>query len=274
MGMGNDNPFKMLTIAGFDPSGGAGIIADVKCAAEHGVNALGAVTALTIQSTRGLERFIPVPVADFREQLSVLLSDIVPDSVKIGMLPSGEHALAIASMLQEYCPEVPVVAVPVLAPTSGNPSNSDKAALLEAYAGSILQNAVLATPNIPECEDFLGKEISSLEDSLKAAVDFTGKFGSRATLLKGGHGKGNADTLIDIFYDSDSGHLAEIIVPKVDTCNLHGTGCILSSAIASHLASGETLEAAVMKSESFINKALTEGAVFKYGSGNGASLIL
>ncbi len=247
-----------LTIAGSDPSGGAGIVADIKTMTMNGVYAMSVVTALTAQNTTGV-RAIQESTSDFlKQQLDAVFEDIFPDSVKIGMVSSGEMISVIADRLK-YHKAKNVVVDPVMVATSGSAlMKTDAAAVL---AKELLPIATLVTPNIPEAEALSGISVKTQEDMRKAAKAI-GDAHSCAVLLKGGHNVNDAN---DLLYENGEYHLFE--GERINTPNTHGTGCTLSSAIASNLAKGFNLAESVQKAKEYISGALS--AQLDLGQGPG-----
>lgn len=247
-----------LSIAGSDSCGGAGIQADVKTMTMNGVYAMSAVTALTAQNTTGVRAVLETPPEFLREQLDAVFEDIFPDAVKIGMLPSAELVRTIAERLRYYQAKN-IVVDPVMAATNGS-------ALMESGTAEVLANelfpiAALVTPNIPEAAVLSGITIREEEDMLCAAKRIGDAFGC-AVLLKGGHSSGAAD---DLLY-ADGG-FRWFRGERIENPNTHGTGCTLSSAVASNLAKGFTLDEAVQRAKSYLSCALA--AMLDLGKGAG-----
>ena len=248
----------VLTIAGSDSSGGAGIQADIKTLTVHGVYATSAITALTAQNTLGVSDILEVSPDFLVHQLDAIFTDIPPDAVKIGMLSSAPVISVVAERLKFYKAER-IVLDPVMVATSG-------AALLQNDAVSILQNellplATVITPNIPAAEALSGTKIQTAEDRMRVTKTLSERF-SVAVLLKGGHAAENAD---DILYEN--GKYTVFHQQRISNPNTHGTGCTLSSAIAANLAKGESLENAVRKAKEYISCALS--AQLNLGKGSG-----
>lgn len=247
-----------LTIAGSDCSGGAGIQADIKTMTMNGVYAMSAVTALTAQNTTGVTGIQESSPEFLKMQLDAVFEDIYPDAVKIGMVASGELIRAIADRLRHY-DAGNVVIDPVMVSTSGS-------ALMRTDAVNILVEellplATLVTPNIPEAEVLSGRTISTKEDMIEAAKQI-GDENHCAVLLKGGHSVNDAN---DLLYAE--GRLTWFQGKRIDNPNTHGTGCTLSSAIASNLAKGFSLDDSVERAKSYISEAL--GAMLDLGKGSG-----
>ena len=247
-----------LTIAGSDSSGGAGIQADIKTMTANGVFAMSAVTALTAQNTTGVTGIMEVSPEFLKEQIDCIFTDIRPDAVKIGMVSSAELIRAIAEKLKEYQAEN-IVVDPVMVATSGAKLISDDA--IGTLKEALLPMADILTPNIPEAEVLSGMEVKTEEDMVKAAEKISRTYHC-AVLLKGGHQLNDANDLLcrgeehRWFYGK-----------RIDNPNTHGTGCTLSSAIASNLAKGFGMETAVERAKAYISGAL--GAMLDLGKGSG-----
>ena len=247
-----------LTIAGSDSSGGAGIQADIKTMTANGVFAMSAVTALTAQNTTGVTGIMEVSPEFLKEQIDCIFTDIRPDAVKIGMVSSAELIRAIAEKLKEYQAEN-IVVDPVMVATSGAKLISDDA--IGILKEALLPMADILTPNIPEAEVLSGMEVKTEEDMVKAAEKISRTYRC-AVLLKGGHQLNDANDLLcrgeehRWFYGK-----------RIDNPNTHGTGCTLSSAIASNLAKGFDMETAVERAKAYISGAL--GAMLDLGKGSG-----
>ena len=247
-----------LTIAGSDSSGGAGIQADLKAMTMNGVFAMSAITALTAQNTTGVQGIFEVSPAFLGQQIDSVFTDIRPDAVKIGMVASSGLIEVIAERLQHYAAQN-IVVDPVMVATSGARLISEDAiATLEAR---LLPLATLLTPNIPEAEVLSGICIRSSEDMVRAAEIISREYGC-AVLCKGGHRLNDAN---DLLYRD--GGFCWFMGRRIDNPNTHGTGCTLSSAIASGLARGYSLEQAVEKAKEYLSGALE--AMLDLGSGSG-----
>ena len=247
-----------LTIAGSDSSGGAGIQADIKTMISNGVYAMSAVTALTAQNTTGVTAIMEVTPEFLAEELDNIFTDIYPDAVKIGMVSSGALLHVIAEKLQEYKARN-IVVDPVMIATSGARLISEEA--VEVLKNSLLPMAALVTPNIPEAEVLSGRKIVTPEDMIKAAA-LIGETYHCAVLCKGGHQLNDANDLL-----WKEGEYQWFRGERINNPNTHGTGCTLSSAIASNLAKGYELEAAVERAKKYISGALA--AMLDLGKGSG-----
>ena len=247
-----------LTIAGSDCSGGAGIQADIKTMTANGVYAMSAVTALTAQNTTGVRAILEVSPEFLQQQLDAVFEDIYPDAIKIGMVPSGQLIRVIVNRLRHYGAKK-IVVDPVMVSTSGSVLMKEEArAILEEQ---LLPMAAVITPNIPEAEVLTGRKIRNRED-MEAAALHLGIRGIRAVLLKGGHSVSDAD---DLLYAN--GRLTWFPGRRIQNPNTHGTGCTLSSAIASALARGMSMEDAVREAKDYISGALE--AMLDLGKGSG-----
>jgi len=236
-----------LTIAGSDSSGGAGIQADLKTMTAHGVYGMSAITALTAQNTTGVCGILEVDKEFLIKQLDCILTDIFPDSVKTGMLSSSEIIRTAADKLKEYKARN-IVVDPVMVATSGARLISEEA--IGTLKEKLLGLADIITPNIPEAEVLSEIKISSKEDMIRAAEIIYKSFGC-AVLCKGGHGVSDAD---DLLFDSEG--YTWFLGKRINNPNTHGTGCTLSSAIASNLAGGCDMKTSVKYAKEYISKAL------------------
>lgn len=247
-----------LTIAGSDSSGGAGIQADIKTMTAHGVYASSAITALTAQNTTGVYGIMEASPEFLADQLDCIFTDIYPDAVKIGMLSSGEIMKVVAGKLHQYKAKH-VVLDPVMVATSGSRLMKEEAERI--MKEELFPLAEIVTPNIPETEVLSGMEIRSAEDMERAAKLIYESFHC-AVLCKGGHRVNDAN---DLLYRN--GETIWIEGRKIENPNTHGTGCTLSSAIASNLALGCDLEEAVRRAKEYLSGALEEQLNLGRGSG-------
>ncbi len=250
----------VLTIAGSDPSGGAGIQADLKTMITNGVYGMSAMTALTAQNTTGVTGIMEVPADFLRKQIESVFDDIRPDAVKIGMVPSAELAETIADVLGRYGADN-VVLDPVMVATSGSKLMRDET--VRVLRERLIPAADIITPNIPEAETLTGMDIGDRDDMEKAAVLLAEEYGC-AVLCKGGHSVADAD---DVLCTADGGKAIWFHGERIENPNTHGTGCTLSSAIASNLAKGMNMEKAVGEAKAYISGALA--AMLDMGSGSG-----
>ena len=247
-----------LTIAGSDSCGGAGIQADIKTMTMNGVFAMSAVTALTAQNTLGVTGIQESTPEFLALQLDAVFTDIFPDAVKIGMVSSTELIRVIAEKLRQYQARH-VVVDPVMVATSG--SSLLKSDAVRAMTEKLFPLAEIITPNIPEAEVLGGVRIQSEADMEKAAAAISKKYGC-AVLLKGGHSINDAN---DVLYQN--GNIVWFRGKRIDNPNTHGTGCTLSSAIASNLAKGFNLTTSVERAKSYLSGALQ--AQLNLGAGSG-----
>ena len=253
-----------LTIAGSDCSGGAGIQADIKKMTMNGVYAMSVITALTAQNTTGVTGIMEVSPEFLKKQLDAVFTDIFPDAVKIGMVSSPELIEVIAERLTFYKAKN-IVVDPVMVATSGAKLISDDA--VDVLVNRLMPLATVVTPNIPEGEILSGMKITSREDMETAAKIISERISTSSAktvsvLLKGGHSICDAD---DLLYSD--GRLSWYRGTRVDNPNTHGTGCTLSSAIASMLAIGVPLDDSISEAKTYITGALEAGLDLGSGSG-------
>lgn len=247
-----------LTIAGSDSSGGAGIQADIKTMTVHRVYAMSAVTALTAQNTTGVTQIFNVSAEFLKKQIDAVFTDICPDAVKIGMVSEKELIEVIAERLMYYKAKN-IVIDPVMVSTSGVRLISENA--VAALRKRLLPLADLITPNIPEAKVLTGRKIEKAEDMEEAAAEIYREFGC-SVLLKGGHQIHDAN---DLLYQKSGVRWFQ--GKRIDNSNTHGTGCTLSSAVASNLAKGKDMERAVEEAKNYISLAL--GDMLNLGKGSG-----
>ncbi|MED9872345.1 MAG: bifunctional hydroxymethylpyrimidine kinase/phosphomethylpyrimidine kinase [Eggerthellaceae bacterium] len=238
----------VLSIAGSDSSGGAGIQADIKAMTALGVYAETAITALTAQNTQGVQGVLPTSPEFISQQIESVFSDIRPDAVKIGMLPNEESVCAVARALRGWQAEH-VVLDPVMVATSGASLSEDGA--VAALKKELLPLAEVITPNIPEAQVLSGVPIETEDDMVAAGVVLCNR-GAKAVLVKGGHLHTCADDVLVMSEDETEWFRAS----RVKTDNTHGTGCTLSSAIAAYLAKGLPLTEAVARAKRYLTGAL------------------
>lgn len=247
-----------LTIAGSDSSGGAGIQADIKTMIANGVYAMSAITALTAQNTTGVTAIFPVTPAFLAQEMDSIFTDIVPDAVKIGMVADKELICTIAEKLRQYEAKN-IVVDPVMVATSGARLISEDA--IDTLKSELFPLAAVLTPNIPEAEELTGMTIRSAEDMILAAEVIAKQYDC-AVLCKGGHQLNDAN---DLLYRN--GEYRWFNGRRIDNPNTHGTGCTLSSAIASNLAKGFSLDESVERAKAYISGALA--AMLDLGQGSG-----
>ena len=254
---------RVLTIAGSDSGGGAGIQADIKTISAMGCYAASAITAITVQNTLGVQAVHPVPLDILEGQIDAVLSDIGADAIKIGMLHSAEVVNLVADMIGKY--EIRnVVLDPVMVSTSGHRLIEEDA--VEVIMRRLMPLARVITPNIPEAEILVGCSISGEDVFDEIARKLSGNTGV-SVLLKAGHLSG--DSLVDYFYNAEDGTMTKLPSKRVHTRNTHGTGCTLSSAFAAALAKGEDMTAAAVSAKKYIEQAIISGADYEIGGGHG-----
>ena len=254
---------RVLTIAGSDSGGGAGIQADTKTISACGCYAMSAVTAITAQNTVGVSEVFPLPIHILESQIIAVLSDIGADAIKIGMLHSSEVIMTVKNLIKHYGIRN-VVLDPVMVSTSGHQLMQDEA--IETLKRELLYEARIITPNIPEAEIILGRKISKQSELPLCAKELSSDR-CVSVLLKAGHLMG--DELTDIFYNAETDELIELTSQRIDTQNTHGTGCTLSSAVAAFLARGLSLNEALHEAKNFTNSAILAGAPYTTGKGHG-----
>lgn len=247
-----------LTIAGSDPTGGAGIQADLKTMTANGVYAMTAIAALTVQNTMGVRNFIEVSPDFLQEQIDVIFEDIFPDATKTGMLASSNLIRVIYDRLSYYGAKN-IVIDPVMFATSGHKLISDDA--IDTLKKFLLPIATVITPNIFEAEVLSETKIKNEKDMVTASKLIFENYGC-AVICKGGHSINDAN---DLLYDSNGEQW--FLGERIDTKNTHGTGCTLSSAIASNLAKGYDMSKALSLSKDYISRALAYN--LNLGNGNG-----
>ncbi len=253
----------VLTIAGTDPSGGAGIQADIKAISACGCYATSSITAVVAQNTLGVTDIHPIPNSMLRKQIIAVLEDVGTDAVKIGMLHSAETIEIVNDTLQQFN-ITNIVLDPVMVATSGDTLLQDDA--INTLKTVLIPNARVITPNIPEAELLLGKKVVSQSDLPQFAKELSNNK-QVSVLLKAGHLSDNE--LIDIFYNSETDEIIELKSKRLNTRNTHGTGCTLSSAFAAFLAQGLDLNEAAREAKNYINNAIIEGAKYEIGKGHG-----
>ena len=259
----NKKYYRVLTIAGSDSGGGAGIQADIKTISAMGCYATSAITAVTVQNILGVKAVHPVPLDILEGQIDAVLSDIGTDAIKIGMLYSLEVVNIVANMIEKYQVKN-IVVDPVMMSTSGYRLIEENA--IEVIKHRLIPLSRVVTPNIPEAEILVGCKISSEEDFDKVARRLSDNSGV-SVLLKAGHLYG--DYLVDYFYNAENGTTTMLPSKRVETQNTHGTGCTLSSAFAAALAKEDDLTLAVKYAKKYVEQAIIYGADFKIGGGYG-----
>lgn len=254
---------RALTIAGSDPSGGAGIQADLKTFSACGCFGTTAIVAVVDENTIGVTGVHPIPVNFVAGQIKSVLDDIGTDAIKIGMLHSSELILTVKDTLLKYNIKN-IVLDPVMVATSGDKLLQDEA--IDTLKNELIPFARVITPNIPEAEILLGKKIDSQDDLPKVIKELSVNR-SVSVLLKAGHL--NDEKLTDVFYNAETDEIIELTSQRVHTKNTHGTGCTFSSAIAAYLAHGLSLNDALRRAKEYMENAILAGAEYEIGKGNG-----
>ena len=254
----------VLSIAGSDSSGGAGIQADIKTLSALGVYGATAITAITAQNTRGVHSQLAIDPVLVYNQIVAVISDLHPSYVKIGMLSNAEIVASVADALGNY--SIPIILDPVIVSTSGHSLLVSEA--VDVLKQRLLPMAMLLTPNIPEMAALTGMPLSTFDEKLQAARSLF-SFGVKAILLKGGHEQG--DTKCDILFTRlEQGVQYKVYEAEtIYTRNTHGTGCTLSSAIAAFMARGYAIEEAIAEAKRYVTEAIRSGADVEIGEGFG-----
>ena len=250
--------YRALTIAGSDSGGGAGIQADLKTFAAHGVYGTSALTAITSQNTRGVTDMLELPASLIESQIDAVITDIGADVVKTGMLSSSTIIEIVAAKARQYSLDALVVD-PVMVAKGGDRLLRDDA--VDALRSLLVPIAMVMTPNIPEAETLLGVKIETLEDAKEAAQALVG-MGARAVVVKGGHLKGPPT---DILYDGEE--FRAYTSRRIETTSTHGTGCTFASATAANLAKGLPLRQAVSLAKSYVTSAIRTAQPIGRGHG-------
>jgi hydroxymethylpyrimidine/phosphomethylpyrimidine kinase len=254
---------SVVTIAGTDPSGGAGIQADIKTIAATGCYAASVITVLVAQNTQGVQAIHEVPLPFIQQQLDSLFTDLNIAGIKIGMLYNAATIALVAKNIKKYQPPF-VILDPVMAAQSGDSlAQSDS---VQTLITDLFPLVTLITPNIPEAEILLNTTISD-EQHMESAAITLAKMHKISVLIKGGHLK--SPTSPDIFYAYTQKKLYYFASPRINTTHTHGTGCTLSSAIASYLAQGHDLHQAIHKAKAYLYQAILAGQTLKIGQGRG-----
>lgn len=251
------HPPILLAIAGFDPSCGAGVAADLKTFAAHNCYGVAAVTALTAQSTQGVINVHPTPAATLREQLEALVTDVKIDAVKIGMLGNRANAAIVAEFLDKH-DFMHIVLDPVVKPSAGNAELLD-APGVKFLRDELLKRATVITPNMDEAALLTGFEVKDL-NGMKAAAQKLGEMGAKAVVVTGGH----LEKPTDLLYEN--GEVNPFGGDHAKSENTHGSGCTLSSAVAAQLALGQQLREALILAKAYVFKAIEKS----YGIGKGS----
>ena len=241
---------KILIIAGSDSGAGAGIQADIKTSAAHGVYASSVITSITAQNTLGVQAIHDLPVDIIKEQITSIIDDIGADVVKIGMLSNVEIISAISEIVVEKLQNIPLVIDPVMVAKGGSKLLFEDA--IKTLKIRLLNQAYIITPNIPEAEVLSGIGIKDINDMQKAANKILSELSPEYLLIKGGHL--DSEKLTDILFNSKGEIIIQIDSKRIKTKNTHGTGCTYSSAIASNLATGYDLKTAVSKAHDYVSR--------------------
>jgi hydroxymethylpyrimidine/phosphomethylpyrimidine kinase len=252
-----------LTIAGSDPSGGAGIQADLKTFTVLGVYGASVITALTAQSTRGVSGICPVAPDFVAQQLAAVAGDLSVGAVKTGMLNEPDTVRVVAQGLRRHALQ-PLVVDPVMVATSGDLLMAE--GMVAALRDELIPLADLLTPNLPEAARLLERPLATDEAEMTAQAKALLALGCKAVVVKGGHGSGAE--AVDIFMER-GGQSLRLALARIDTPNTHGTGCTFSAAVAAYLARGESLSASVAAAKRFVHQALQSGAALGIGHGAG-----
>ncbi|HTN18489.1 MAG TPA: bifunctional hydroxymethylpyrimidine kinase/phosphomethylpyrimidine kinase [Chitinophagaceae bacterium] len=253
---------SVLTIAGFDGSGGAGIQADIKTISALGCYATSVLTALPVQNTQGVRSIYPIPTITVAEQIETIFDDIFPQAIKIGMVHTPELAETISSALKRH-PGVPVVFDPVMVASSGHKLIEEET--ISAIVSQLFPLSTLITPNMDEAALLAEMDVKTLDDMYRAGAKIQA-LGCRSLLLKGGH---LDSSVITSLYFDEQGNVTTYTFEKFSTLNTHGSGCTLSSAIASYIARGEALPEAIDLGQQYVHQAIRHGADVRTGKGNG-----
>ena len=252
----------VLSIAGSDCSGGAGIQADIKTIEAHNAYGMSVITALTAQNTLGVQDVMTVDAVFVKKQLGAVFEDIFPDAVKIGMLPDRSVMKAVAEIIRKYSVRN-IVLDPVLSSTSGTELSGKESR--EYMKKELFPLCDLITPNIPEAEVLSGMAVSSEKEAEKAAEALAAEYGCNV-LIKGGHGiYSGTDVSADLLFTEDC--MVWMKGKRIQNSNTHGTGCTLSSAIASNLANGKDMETAVREAKEYLEKCIRAGLDLGKGRG-------
>ena len=254
----------VLSIAGSDSGGGAGIQADLKTFSSLGVYGATAITAITAQNTQGVHSQFALPSQMVYDQIIAVMEDIHPSVIKIGMLSNVQVATAVAEALKRY--SIPIILDPVMVSSSGHRLLSVEAQ--EVLKERLLPMAQLVTPNIPEMEALSDMPLLTISDKYNAAKHLL-SLGVQSVLLKGGHEEG--EVKVDILYQKSPQGIVTCSFSSdtLNTLNIHGTGCTLSSAIAAYMARGLALKEAISSAKIYITEAIKEGADISVGKGYG-----
>lgn len=256
-------PTIVLTIAGSDSSGGAGIQADIKAISALGSFAASVITSVTAQNTLGVQGIHPIPTDMVRQQIESVMDDLHPEAVKIGMVCDKDIARTIAKCVEKYQPRW-VVYDPVMVSTSGHKLMTDDT--IETIKQELIPRATLITPNLHEARILAGHELNTIEDMEKHAEVLSQTLRC-SVLIKGGHLEDGE--MCDILYDATEDRIFRYNAPKIESKNLHGTGCTLSSAIATKLSQGHSMKEAIALAKDYVFKAIDAAKDMHIGHGHG-----
>lgn len=252
----------VLTIAGFDGSGGAGIQADIKTFSALGCYATSVLTALPVQNTMGVQKIYPISMEAVADQIEAVLDDIFPDAIKIGMVHTPQLVETIVNTLAKY-PKTPIVFDPVMVATSGHRLIEEET--IQTIVEKLFPIADIITPNMDEASILAKMEVKTLED-MQIAGEKILKSGCKSILLKGGH---QELPIITSLFIEENGKQSSFETEKFSTNNTHGSGCTLSSAIAAYIARGEELHQSVELAQEYVFEAIKNGKDVVIGKGNG-----
>jgi hydroxymethylpyrimidine/phosphomethylpyrimidine kinase len=258
-------PPVVLTIGGSDPSGGAGIQADLKTFTALGVYGAAAITAVTCQNTQGVSEYVALPAALVAAQVNSVIADMGCAGAKTGMLATGDIVKAIAGLAKEAGLE-PLVVDPVLAAHGGSPLLDEDG--VRTLINCLLPLATVVTPNAPEAERLVGFAIKDVEAAVRAARRLL-EMGPKAAIVKGGHLQGDA---VDVLLQAGKREPVLLSAPRIEVHHTHGTGCILSAALTAELAKGLSLEVAARRAKMFVTEAIRYGLAL--GKGRGPANVL
>ena len=254
--------YKCLSIAGFDGSGGAGIQADLKTFSALGCYGMTVLTAIPVQNTQGVKNCYDLPTQCIIDQLETLFEDIVPNSIKIGMLFSSDIIHAVADFLAQKAQHIPIVVDPVMVAKSGDPLLLPEA--MDALKNNIIPLATIITPNIPEALALTGLNSATGFEELAQKLCI---LGAKNVLLKGGHTTGDAAN--DLLVSPSSDDTFWLNAPRINSNNTHGTGCTLSAAIAAFLAQGDSVLDACKRAKHYLSGAIKASQHHSVGKGHG-----
>lgn len=247
-----------LTIAGTDPTGGAGVLADIKAFSSREVYGMAVVTSLTAQNTLGVQDVYNVPLDFIDKELKSVFEDEVPKAMKTGMIAEADMMTLIAKYIKEY--KIPYVMDPVMIATSGDRLMTE--ASMDTLISTLIPLADIVTPNLHEAEAIVGRRMDSTEDVERALKVIVDDMGAKSVIIKGGHLEGDAT---DYMYDGE--RMTKLSAPRIDTNQTHGTGCTFSAVLTAELAKGKTKEAAFKTAKAYITDAIKHAPGI--GQGNG-----